>query len=125
MPGTGPGSTAVFRRTPECISKRSLALPVASKIRRRAAFRLAAGDEFLQRGAALRLQRRRDELGEAGLVESLGGVVGGRRAGLAPSLVIAPVGDHRREKGVAIARLRVRGAEEMAARANLLHRLER
>ncbi len=49
----------------------------------------------------------------------------GRRAGLAPGLEVAPVRDHRREEGGPVARLRVLRAEEMAARADLAHRVER
>src|SRR5271163_4386279 len=95
------------------------------KIRWRAALRLAAGDEGLQGFQPFRLDRRSHEMFEPLFIEAMGGIIGGRRTGFAPALVIAPVGDHRREKGVAIAGLRMGGAKEMAARANFAHRLDR
>ena len=63
--------------------------------------------------------------GEPLLVEPVRRVVGRRRARLAPGLVVAPVGDHRRVEGGAVARLGVRAAEEMAAGADLAHGVER
>src|SRR6186997_1849975 len=47
-----------------------------------------------------------------------------RRAGLLPRLVVAPVAEHRLMECRLVARLRVLGAEEVAAGTDLLHRRE-
>src|SRR6202020_1492623 len=92
-----------------------------SKVRRRAALFFAAGDEGGQRLEALGLERRRDEIAQAVGDDALGRVDRGRRAGFAPSLIIAPVRDGWWKKGGAVARLRVLGAEEMPAGADFPH----
>ena len=100
----------------------NLCASVRSKVRGSAAFRLAPDDKFLQRRQPFGLDRRRLEAGEAGLIEPCGGVVGGGRAGFAPALVIAPVGNHRREESVAVAGLRMRGAKNGQWWEDFVHR---
>src|SRR5208282_1599921 len=75
----------------------------ASKVGWRAALGLAPGDEPLQRVAPLRLEGRRRVAAEPFGDDALGCVGGGRRSRLAPALEIAPVGDHRRKEGGAVA----------------------
>src|SRR5208337_3185792 len=97
----------------------------ASKVGRRAALGFAPGDEVLQRLAPLKREGRLRVAAEAFGDDPSGRVGGGRRSRLPPALEIAPVGDHRRKEGGAVTRLRVFGAEEVAARADLADRLQR
>src|SRR5690606_5006539 len=90
-----------------------------SKIGRRAAFGLALLDEGVEFFADGGVHRRLLVACQPLLPHPVGALQRRRRAGFRPGLEIAPVGSDRRVEAGLVARLRVRCAEEMPARADV------
>src|SRR5262249_58276239 len=101
-----------------CVEGRTGA-ETCSKIRGDSALALPPLDELSERLFRDWFHRRLLVAGKQALVEPVRGVIGIGPAGLGPALVVAPVRDHRRIEGVAVARHGMARAEGMPTRAHL------
>src|SRR4051794_23108706 len=95
-----------------------------SVVRGDAALGDPAGDERIQLFADRRIHGRRLVRREQLLPDPVRLARHFRRTRLLPGLEVAPVAEHRLVERRPIAALRVLGAEEVAARTDVLHRLE-